>query len=517
MKLRAALTAIIVLSVILFIIPPAGAATLITESIAVGRSAVQIEKIANTDLADILNIHPEGFHDASEGTQNQFTCLAEGWATDPDDRNIDLNIRILSDGMEVAQTVAGMFRQDLQDAGVCPDGTCSFSVNLWDLLSSDADHLITLQAQDVQTGEWVNFTNTPKTLNCAGPGADWQAILSGGFGNGNNSVIEALETFKGSLYAEATNAIEGATIWRTANGETWTQVTPAGFDNAFGANNTIVFDMFTFEGNLYAGSGSWESTSSAGQIWRSANGTDWSQVAADGLGNLNNTGFVTFTSFKGMLYAAAVNRNDGVELWRSSTGDHGSWERVATEGFGGGSAYFIITSLNTFKGQLYAGVEALAGTGAQVWRSSNGIDWERIGENGLGDTNNYQTGSSVVYRGQYYITTRNDVTGAQLWRSRNGISWDQVVGDGFGDVNNVKIESLTTYAGALIAVANNPSTGVEAWHSTDGVNWIQINTDGFGDSSTFVSLWSNGTVTFDGRYLLGSSGPMGGVIWELQP
>ena len=461
-----------------------------------------------------VNVLPEGFHDFAEGTQSLFFCVAEGWAADPNDRDIDLNVRILSDGVEVAQTVAGTFRQDLDDAGVCTGGTCSFSVNLWSLISLDTDHLITVQAQDAQSGEWVDLSNTPKMLNCIDPGA--QPIVWDGFGNGNNIFVEALEVFNDNLYAEATNYEEGATIWRSADSATWTQVTSPGFDSTYGANNPIVFDMVIFKDQLYTGTGNWESTSSAGQIWRAPNGTDWSQVAASGLGNPNNAGFTTFTSFNGMLYAAALNRIDGAEIWRSNTGNNGSWQRVASQGFGGGSSYFIITSLTTFKGQLYAGVEATAGTGAQVWRSSNGTTWTLVSDNGFGDTDNFQTGSSVVYRSQLYVTTRNDVTGAQLWHSSNGINWVQVVGDGFGDINNYKIESLTTFGGALYAAANNSVTGVELWRSTDGVHWTQINTDGFGDSGIFVSLWSNGTVVFDGNYLIGSSGPFGGVVWQLQ-
>jgi hypothetical protein len=189
---------------------------------------------------------------------------------------------------------------------------------------------------------------------------------------------------------------------------------------------------------------------------------------------------------------------------------------VVADGFGGGPAYYIITSLTTFKGQLYATVEATPGTGAQVWRSANGTDWTQVSEDGFGDIDNYQTGASVVFRGQLYVTTRNDVTGAQLWRTVNGTTWEQVVDDGFGDINNVKIESLAVYKGALYAVTNNAVSGAEVWRSTDGVNWTQVNADGFGESGIFVSLWSNGTTVFRGNLLIGSSGPFGGVIWQLE-
>ena len=460
------------------------------------------------------NVAPEGFHDFGEGTQSPFFCAAEGWAADPNDRDIDLNVRILSDGVEVAQTVAGTYRQDLEEAGVCPGGTCSFNVNLASLISPGVDHSITVQAQDAQSGEWVDLSNTPKTLHCIDPGA--QPIVSDGFGNPGNVPIEALEVFQGRLYAEATNYGEGATLWRRNSDGSWTQVTEPGFDSAYGANNPIVFDMFVFQNQLYAGTGNWTNTTTAGQIWRSANGTDWNLVAADGLDDPNNLGFTTFTSFNGMIYAAALNGAAGAEIWRSNTGSDGDWQQVVSDGFGGGPAYFIITSLTTFQGQLYAMVEATAGTGAQVWRSANGTDWAQVSEDGFGDIDNFQTGASVVFLGRLYVTTRNDATGAQLWRTVNGTTWEQVVGDGFGDINNLKIESLAVYNGALYAAANNPVTGVELWRSSDGTNWTQVNADGFGDSGIGVSLWSNGTTVFHGNLLMGSNGPFGGVIWQLE-
>ena len=155
MKRRTVITVSIVVSLFPISALPASASTSTVNSISDAQEPALLQQILNT--------LPEGYHDASEGLHNQFSCLAEGWATDPDDRSIDLNVRILSDGIEVAQTVAGVFRQDLDDAGACPDGTCGFEVDLWGLISPDTDHSITAQALDAQTGEWVNLNDTPKT------------------------------------------------------------------------------------------------------------------------------------------------------------------------------------------------------------------------------------------------------------------------------------------------------------------------------------------------------------------
>jgi hypothetical protein len=460
------------------------------------------------------NLPVEGYHDAWEGIQSPFFCVAEGWAIDHNDRDLDLSVRVLSDGAEVAQTVAGRYRQDLEEAGVCPGGTCSFYVNLASEISPGEDHLISVQAQDAQSGEWVDLFNTPKTLNCLDVGA--RPIVIDGFGDPGNFAVEAQEVFRGKLYAAVSNFGAGTTIWRSEDGGDWTRVIEPGFDSAYGSNNGIVFDMFVFRGQLYAGTGFWQPIPSAGQIWRTSTGDDWSLVAADGLGDTNNTGFTTFTSFRGRIYAAALNDAAGAEIWRSDTGSEGDWQAVVTDGFGGGPAYHVITSLAVFKGKLYAALEAMPGTGAQVWRSANGTDWTQVSEDGFGDVNNYQTGASAVYRGYLYVATLNDVTGAQLWRTPDGTSWEQVVGDGFGDVMNRKIESVFVYKGALYAVANNPEAGVEIRRSTDGVNWTQVNVDGFGEGGTFSGLWSNGTTVFHGQLLIGSSGPFGGAIWQLQ-
>jgi hypothetical protein len=460
------------------------------------------------------NLPVEGYHDAWEGVRSPFFCAAEGWAIDLNDRDIDLNVRILSDGVEVAQTVAGAFRPDLEEAGVCPGGTCSFYVNLANHISPGEDHLITVQAQDANSGEWVDLFNTPKTLNCLDVGA--RPIVIDGFGDSGNFAVEALEVFQGKLYAAVSNFEAGTTIWRSEDGGNWTRVTEPGFDSAYGANNGIVFDMFVFKDQLYAGTGFWEHTPTAGQIWRTSTGDDWSLVAADGLGDPNNSGFTTFTSFKGMMYAAAINNAAGAEIWRSGTGSEGDWQPVVTDGFGGGPAYRVITSLTVFRGELYAALEASPGTGAQVWRSANGTDWTQVSEDGFGDADNYQTGGAAVFQGYLYVGTLNDVTGAQLWRTPDGTSWEQVVGDGFGNPMNRKIESVFVYNGAIYAVANNPVDGVEIRRSTDGVSWTQINVDGFGEGGTFSGLWSNGPTVFHGKLLIGSSGPFGGAIWQLE-
>jgi hypothetical protein len=101
MKRQTLMIATLVLSLLLIATIPAGAA-----SLAMAQPAQHSRP--DSRLVEITNTLPEGFHDGSDGQQNQFSCSAYGWVTDPDDRRIDLSLRILSDGIEVVQAAADL-------------------------------------------------------------------------------------------------------------------------------------------------------------------------------------------------------------------------------------------------------------------------------------------------------------------------------------------------------------------------------------------------------------------------
>jgi regulation of enolase protein 1 (concanavalin A-like superfamily) len=108
---------------------------------------------------------PEGFHDYDSGDVPNWACNAGGWAVDPDNREADVAVDIVVDDQTVASLVAGDFRQDLLDAGVCVDGKCAFSTSLWGLISSYEPHRVDAWAQD-DSGDWVLLSSSAKTLTC---------------------------------------------------------------------------------------------------------------------------------------------------------------------------------------------------------------------------------------------------------------------------------------------------------------------------------------------------------------
>jgi hypothetical protein len=114
-----------------------------------------------------------GFHDQYSGNVASTQCRADGWAAYSLNRTQDLNVRILSDGTQVATALANTYRADLAQAArdghptVCTDGSCAFAIDLNGKISAGANHSITAQAQNPDTGTWTNLGSTPKTINCA--------------------------------------------------------------------------------------------------------------------------------------------------------------------------------------------------------------------------------------------------------------------------------------------------------------------------------------------------------------
>jgi alpha-tubulin suppressor-like RCC1 family protein len=351
----------------------------------------------------------------------------------------------------------------------------------------------------------------PAALALAGSsGVKWGQVSLDGFGDPSNALVTSLEEFGGKLYAGASNWVQGGQIWSSDDGAMWTAVSPAGFGSTDPSLNAGMIDMVAFKDQLYVSTG-WGG--SAGQIWRSPDGTDWTQVEGEGFGDPGNTAIMTFGIFSDMLYVTTQSSN-GLEIWRSPTGDSADWSRVVEAGNGNANNNSS-TSLMEFGGSLYAAVEN--GTdGAEIWRTNNGTTWTAVKTGGFGSTANIQTGGFAILNGYLYVGTRNDATGGQIWRTSNGTLWTAMVSDGFGDLNNTKIEALMSFDGALYAGTANSATGIEVWRSSNGSTWQQVNLDGFENGNNSGTVLSFGTAAFHQDLYIGTHNDVdGGQVWTM--
>lgn len=264
----------------------------------------------------------------------------------------------------------------------------------------------------------------------------------------------------------------------------WKQVNVSGF----GERWSFLGGLTAFDGRLHAGG----AHNNAPWIWRQNAGGDWSAVVSGGLGG-ENYWIDHLAEFNGQLYASTghyacddpacnTGHTDGGQIWRSTDGVN--WSLVVDDGFGDPENLEIFR-MTVFGGQLYASTLNTA-TGGEIWRSSTGNagSWTRVVDGGLGDAGNQGAMTFQEYNGVLYAGTFNEPAGGQVWRSSNGAVWTLVNAGGFGDINNAGVASLASFGGSLYAGTTNWNTGAQIWRCSacNGSDWSQVMAGGFGDS-----------------------------------
>ncbi len=353
---------------------------------------------------------------------------------------------------------------------------------------------------------------------------DWQQVNSNGFGDPQVREVSALAAFNGTLYAGTFNPLDpgpqldGAQIFRSANGETWTPVTDPGFGSDHDTAPPAILAMTVFKGYLYAGTG----RGNAAQIWRSQDGVNWGKVINAGFGDPDIVDFTTLAVYDQALYVGATKQDSGAQIWRTLVGDGtlSNWTQVAPAVSMTDTA--SVTGMAVFDDGfgpgLYAAVAYAADSPAQIWRSF-GADWETVLSDGFGDSKTITTGGMAVFAGDLYVGAGNKDSGAQLWRSSDGDNWVQAT-PAFGDANNEKVEQVFVFQNQLYIGVTNTGSGIEIWRSSDPTNsslWEQANLDGFGDSKNTTTNGSNATADFLGQFYVGTANvTSGGELWRMQ-
>ncbi len=330
----------------------------------------------------------------------------------------------------------------------------------------------------------VNYFSEVDTQGCElwyYDGLDWrqsvgndtkEAIMGRGFENNNNMELTMLIPYTPPsddytyLYAGTFNPRDGLEVWRT----------------------TDPID------------GSWEPL-----IHKYGNG-----IFSSGFGNQNNHAAYSAAVFNDWLYIGTMNWKEGCEIWRTNGT---TWEKVIgrgcniTHGFGDDGigferdiyAWEMIVFEDIFSKQEYLYVGTFNIAGCELWRTSNGINWEcLVGDNGrlrrgfnmFGAplrTHNYGIRRFEVFKNSLYIGTastppfglkfndKNRIvtniflesigTGCGLWKF-DGSDFKKIIGrklsidmnkhSGFGDWTNAYIWSLREFNGRLFAGTWNP-------------------------------------------------------------
>jgi hypothetical protein len=190
----------------------------------------------------------------------------------------------------------------------------------------------------------------------------WEQVNSNGFGDPQTREVAALEAFDGYLYAGSHNPVDpeplfdGAQIFRSQDGVTWSAVTQAGFGIAHDIAPPAILDFTVFGGRIYASTGRGDGP---GQIWRAPDGVNWAPMVIHGFNDPDTVDIAALAEYNGMIYAGAMNTVSGAKIWRSYTGDSNTWQPVAAlpapTMAGAGVSGFAV-----YDGALWATVESEA-------------------------------------------------------------------------------------------------------------------------------------------------------------
>ena len=240
-------------------------------------------------------------------------------------------------------------------------------------------------------------------------GASWDVVVPDGFGDPDNGV-DTLAVFDGYLYVSTYNDVSGSEFWRSDTGDLndW----EIAMDGNFGAGVVSEFSFAVYDGELYAGFGA------PAAIWHSANGTDWTPLFTNGLGDGNNTHVWGLGVFQDQLYFALRNPSEGGEVWRY---DGASMEMVFDGGLGNpenGRPY----SLFEFQGRLWVVFNNYS-TGVEIWNSLDGEQWQPAMRGGWNLRHNlfadYIGRGHAVFQDKLYLGTLANQVGGQVWQFQN--------------------------------------------------------------------------------------------------
>lgn len=345
------------------------------------------------------------------------------------------------------------------------------------------------------------YRNTSLRSQQTAPGQPgWVQVAAGGFGDADNFLALSLTSFEGSLYAGTINN-DGAQMWQSTDGNTWQQLA-----SAWSPTHTAILALQNYGSRLYVGTGAPPGVPVPGELWRT-DGVNWTQVISDGFGDVNNRGVVALDVFSDMLYAAVDNPTTGLEIWRSESGDPGTWSQVNEDSFDEAGlvsrAQMCVCSDTLYVGVGRDGV-------AELWRTGDGLNWTPVFTDGLGNTDNEAIHGIAEFNGDLYVGLLNNSTGGELWRFDG--TWAKVFDGGLGNPDNIGPYVVTELNEQLHVVFDNGITGAEAWKTADGSAWERTNLNGWGDSS---NSGVGGATVFDHQLYVGTFNWDGGAeIWR---
>ncbi len=264
------------------------------------------------------------------------------------------------------------------------------------------------------------------------------------------------------------------TVWSSADGSTWSQVSDSGAFEVSGRR--FVAQGFSDDGSggLVAVGNSFGSspTDVAATAWRSRDGKSWAPAQVDSASGQEMIGGAVTRS------GGMVTAGNGV-AWFSSDGGQ-RWTASVLPG----AQNYIPRVVGSWDGG-YAIVELWNGDGAPhstVWYSTTGRDWlQGASLDGFDARGIAGLGGRIVAVGSDTGASAEGL--AASWASTDGKTW--VKATAASDQPQTAMDGVTAVDGSFVAVgaadaslsgtaSQGPQPGLSVWVSDDGLSWLPI-------------------------------------------
>ncbi len=153
-------------------------------------------------------------------------------------------------------------------------------------------------------------------------------------------------------------------IWKSADGINWTNVHASAPFGLIPEHETLVFNnkMFVIAGNL---------TTNNTEVWSTINGTDWVQETPDAFSGRSGQKGIVFNNAMYIVGGEDISGRKLNEIWTSTNGS--SWTQVNFIHFPGRNAHTV----NVYDNKVWVigGKDASIDYNSEIWYSENMSDW----------------------------------------------------------------------------------------------------------------------------------------------
>ena len=243
----------------------------------------------------------------------------------------------------------------------------------------------------------------------------------------------------------------GTTLWTSADGRDWTDITPAEFASV-GIVSVVEFDG----GLIGVGRGNTiDVDAQQAAVYRSEDGVTWRTVDTEIEGQLIDV----IATDDGLFAVGGVPGADAAGIWRSTDGE--TWERAGADF----EHAFLWSIADGGPGLVAVGWRRNPEPDLAVWTSTDGDEWtlapDPEGFEGYEATDVVDLDGTLVMAGSGFAG------GGRIWTSDDGIAWE------LADLalEGMYARNLSSTPTGLVATGGGDDSNGRAWLSTDGRSW----------------------------------------------